>query len=56
MNTVMRGGNFDENLIAIIDAKIASWQALLPVGKKDPLQMDGTVDEVMWYAHASAAV
>ncbi|KAH8728108.1 hypothetical protein GQ44DRAFT_610186 [Phaeosphaeriaceae sp. PMI808] len=56
MKTMVEGGSFDEHLISIVDAKIASWRALLPVCKQDPLQSDGTVDEVIWQAHSSAAI
>ncbi|KAF2023109.1 hypothetical protein EK21DRAFT_95187 [Setomelanomma holmii] len=41
---------------ASIDAKIAAWYALLPTSKKDPLRMDGTIDEVMWSALTQAAM
>jgi hypothetical protein len=56
MNSMLEGGSFDERLVATVDAKIASWQALLPACKTDSLQMDGTVDEVMWHAHSSVAM
>ncbi|KAL6711772.1 hypothetical protein ACN47E_002815 [Coniothyrium glycines] len=47
---------FTEELVAIMDTKIAAWHALLPARKKDPLRLDGTHDEVMWQAHLSAAI
>lgn len=56
MNAMMAGGEFDENLVETVDSKIASWQALLPASKKDPMRMDGTIDEVMWQAQSSAAM
>ncbi|KAF2828271.1 hypothetical protein CC86DRAFT_439329 [Ophiobolus disseminans] len=56
MKAVQTGGGFDETLVDTVDAKIASWQALLPVCKKDPMRMDGTVDEVMFQCHSSAAI
>ncbi|KAH7406715.1 hypothetical protein DE146DRAFT_402193 [Phaeosphaeria sp. MPI-PUGE-AT-0046c] len=53
---ISQGRRLDEDLIDSIDVKVASWQALLPACKKDPFYLDGTIDEVMWQAHASAAV
>ena len=56
MTTLFDGGSFDEMLVADVDTKVASWLALLPACKRDPMLMDGTVDEVMWAAHTSAAM
>jgi len=56
MRTFTQNGTFSDDLIAIVDAKIAVWQALLPACKKDPLQHDGKVDEVMFLAHMIASM
>ena len=56
MRTFTQNGTFSDDLLAIVDAKIAVWQALLPACKKDPLQQDGKVDEVMFLAHMIAAM
>lgn len=55
-NKISEGRRLDGDLIDLIDVKIASWQASLPSCKKEPLQLDGKIDEVMWQAHASAAI
>ena len=54
--TYMNTGNFGDALISSIDAKIAAWNYLLPACKKDPMRVDGTVDEVMFMAHEITAV
>lgn len=56
MKIVMKTASFSESLTTLIDTKVASWQALLPSSKKEALREDGTVDEVMWQAHISAAM
>lgn len=56
MKMMLELGAFSETLVAAIDAKVAAWHALLPMSKKDPLRLDGSVDEVMWSAHLSAAM
>jgi nicotinate-nucleotide pyrophosphorylase (carboxylating) len=56
METLIQGGSYNEALVESIDAKAASWLALLPASKKDPLRMDGTIDEVMWAALSQAAM
>jgi hypothetical protein len=55
MNSVLLGTPFNESLISQIDIKISSWQSLLPASKHDALNLDGSVDEVLWYAHLSVA-
>lgn len=47
---------FSKELIDTMDTKIAVWHAQLPAAKKDPLQKDGTVDEVMFMAHLIGAM
>jgi len=56
MDIILAGSGFDEKLVEIVDGKVASWQALLPACKRDPMRMDGTVDEVMFQCHSSAAM
>jgi hypothetical protein len=56
MNTVQAGRGIDEDLLKSRGTKVASWQTLLPASKKDPLRLDGTVDDVMYQCHGSAAV
>ncbi|KAF3005117.1 hypothetical protein E8E13_010196 [Curvularia kusanoi] len=47
---------FDTDLLETVDMKIALWRSQLPMTKKDPLQKDGTVDEVMFMAHMIGAI
>lgn len=56
MKMVLESGHFSESLTDLIDHKVASWHAMLPACKKDPLRADGRIDEVMWQAHLSAAM
>ncbi|KAF1956692.1 nicotinate-nucleotide diphosphorylase [Byssothecium circinans] len=56
MRSFIELGTFTDSLIASVDAKVAAWQSLLPVSKRDPLRVDGKVDEVMFMAHEMAAV
>ena len=56
MRCFLETGTFGDTLICAIDAKVAIWQSLLPACKKDPLQPDGRVDEVMFMAHMIAAM
>ncbi|KAF2707329.1 hypothetical protein K504DRAFT_458763 [Pleomassaria siparia CBS 279.74] len=51
MRVLLSSGTFSDGLIASLDAKVALWQSSLPPSKKDPLQRDGKVDEVMFLAH-----
>lgn len=39
-----------------MDTKIAVWHSQLPAAKRDPLQIDGTVDEIMFMAHMIRAM
>ncbi|KAH7071777.1 hypothetical protein FB567DRAFT_538792 [Paraphoma chrysanthemicola] len=56
INTLLRGGTYNEELIDNADAKTAAWLSLLPTSKKDPLRLDGTMDEVMFTTLAQAAI
>lgn len=47
---------FSKELIDTLDTKIAVWHSQLPVAKRDPLQIDGTVDEIMFMAHMIGAM
>lgn len=55
MQSFTQTGVFSDALIAAIDAKVAAWQALLPACKKDPMRVDGTIDEIIFQAHLMAA-
>lgn len=48
LNQFLETGSFGDNIIESCDAKLAIWTSLLPACKKDPLQRDGRVDEVMY--------
>lgn len=56
MRTFLATGTFSDDLLASVDAKVAVWQSLLPACKKDPLQKNGKVDEVMFLAHMVSSV
>jgi hypothetical protein len=56
MNQYVLTGTLGDELINTCDTKIAVWQSLLPAVKRDPLRKDGTVDELMFMAHAIAAM
>jgi hypothetical protein len=56
MRMFLATGTFSDDLIASVDARVAAWQSLLPAIKKDPLQKNGKVDEVMFLAHMVSAV
>ena len=56
MNHYVLTGTLGDALIDSCDTKIAAWQSLLPAVKRDPLRRDGTVDELMFMAHAMAAM
>jgi hypothetical protein len=45
-----------ESVVETVDLKLASWFSLLPPCKKDPLQMNGEVDEVLFTAHMVHAI
>jgi hypothetical protein len=47
---------FSKELIDTMDTKIAVWHSQLPAAKRDPLQIDGTVDEIMFMAHMIRAM
>ena len=47
---------FSKELIDAVDTKIAVWHSQLPAVKRDPLRIDGTVDEIMFIAHMIGAV
>lgn len=47
---------FNAESVAAIDAKVAVWQSLLPLVKRDPVRQDGSVDEVMFLAHLMATM
>lgn len=49
-------GTFGDMMIEVHDTKLAIWTSLLPACKKDPLQRDGTIDEVMFAAHVAATI
>lgn len=54
MNNFIMTGTMSEELIRECDTKVAVWQSLLPAVKKDPMQKDGQIDEVMFMAHGMA--
>ncbi|KAF2641278.1 hypothetical protein P280DRAFT_398714 [Massarina eburnea CBS 473.64] len=56
MRSFVQSGTFTDSLIASVDAKVAAWQSLLPVSKRDPLRPDGNVDEIMFLAHEMTAI
>jgi hypothetical protein len=56
MRMFLATGTFSDALLASVDAKVAVWQSLLPACKKDPLQKNGNVDEVMFLAHMVCSV
>jgi nicotinate-nucleotide pyrophosphorylase (carboxylating) len=45
-----------DDMIAATDARIAAWTSLLPTCKKEPIHPDGTVDEVMYFAHLAILI
>ena len=47
---------FSQELIDAVDTKIAIWHSQLPATKRDPLRIDGTVDEIMFIAHLIGAM
>ena len=51
MRSFIETGVWGEAIITSSDARVAVWQALLPASKRDPLRLDGTVDEIMFLAH-----
>ncbi|KAF1843848.1 uncharacterized protein K460DRAFT_387804 [Cucurbitaria berberidis CBS 394.84] len=56
MKMFIETGTFGESLIDSCDAKFAIWLSLLPACKRDPLQRNGKMDEVMFTAHMIAAI
>ncbi|EUC35340.1 hypothetical protein COCCADRAFT_77407, partial [Bipolaris zeicola 26-R-13] len=56
MNTFIHTTVINEALVESCDAKFAIWTSLLPSCKKDPLLMNGEVDEVMFMAHMIIAI
>jgi hypothetical protein len=56
MEMFLNTGTFAEAMIEHCDTKFAIWASLLPACKRDPLQEDGRVDEVMFTAHMVATV
>jgi hypothetical protein len=51
MRSAVDAGSIMDVLISDIDTKVAIWQTLLPACKKEPLRLNGEVDEVMFLAH-----
>ena len=56
MSSFAASARFSRELIDTMDAKIAIWHSMLPSVKRDPLQNNGTVDEVMFVAHMIGAM
>lgn len=48
MNTFIQTAVINEALVESCDAKFAIWTSLLPSCKKDPLRLNGEVDEIMY--------
>ena len=55
MNTFLDTGVVNEALVENCDTKLAIWSSLLPACKKDPLRLDGQIDEVMYAIRAASA-
>lgn len=56
MKSFVETGTFNAAFVATIDAKLAAWLSLLPASKRDPMRLDGSVDEVMFLAHLMMAM
>ncbi|KAJ5052719.1 hypothetical protein J3E72DRAFT_232629 [Bipolaris maydis] len=56
MNTFIQTAVINEALVESCDAKFAIWTSLLPSCKKDPLRLNGEVDEIMFMAHMVIAI
>jgi hypothetical protein len=56
MEMFLNTGTFAEAMLEHCDTKLAIWSSLLPACKRDLLQVDGCVDEVMFTAHMVANV
>jgi hypothetical protein len=51
MEMFLNTGTFAEAMLEHCDTKLAIWSSLLPACKRDLLQEDGYVDEIMFTAH-----
>jgi hypothetical protein len=56
MEMFLEVGTFGEAMIEHCDTKLAIWTSLLPACKRDPLQRDGRVDEVIFTANMIANI
>lgn len=49
--TVDQEGDDITSVVKNAEANITSWHLYLPESKKEPVQPDGSVDEIMFRAH-----
>ncbi|EUC46343.1 hypothetical protein COCMIDRAFT_35963 [Bipolaris oryzae ATCC 44560] len=56
MSTFIHTAVINEALVESCDVKLAIWMSLLPSCKKDPVRMNGEVDEIMFMAHMVIAI
>jgi len=51
LRNVTETGRFSKGFVLAAEPKVAAWNLLLPTCKKDPLETDGKVVELLFLAH-----